>query len=92
MPAEFAPDAQPELALAHGALEALNAGDGATHDATVAASARALKARGCTAIALAQFSLARARAACEAATGLPVLTTVDSSVRALRQRLQTTHM
>jgi hypothetical protein len=32
--------------------------------------------------------MARARAACEAATGLPVLTTVDSAVRALRRRLE----
>ena len=46
-----------------------------------------LAARGCTRIALAQFSMARARAACEAATGLPVLTTVDSAVRALQLRL-----
>jgi iron(III) transport system ATP-binding protein len=45
-------------------------------------------AHGCTRIALAQFSMARARAACEHATGLPVLTTVDSAVRALRARLQ----
>jgi hypothetical protein len=39
-------------------------------------------------IALAQFSMARARAAVAARTGLPVLTTVDSAVRALRQRAQ----
>ena len=38
-------------------------------------------------IALAQFSLARARGAVAEATGLPVLTTPDSAVRALRQRL-----
>ena len=87
MPAEFPVGARPEFALAGGALEALNAGDGATHDELVAASACQLQARGCSAIALAQFSMARARAACEAATGLPVLTTVDSSVRALRRRL-----
>jgi hypothetical protein len=53
----------------------------------VVEQARALAARGCTRIALAQFSMARARAACEAATGLPVLTTVDSAVRALQRRL-----
>jgi hypothetical protein len=77
-----------EPALAEGALDALNAGDGERHDALVAAQARALRERGCTRIALAQFSLARARAACEAASGLPVLTTVDSAVRALRRRLE----
>ncbi|KQP20599.1 aspartate/glutamate racemase family protein [Pseudorhodoferax sp. Leaf267] len=88
MPPEFPASVPLELALAEGALEALHAGDGATHDALVAAQARALAARGCTRIALAQFSLARARAACEQASGLPVLTTVDSAVRALRARLQ----
>lgn len=88
MPAEFPPGMALEPALAEGALEALNAGDGDRHDALVAAQARALRARGCTRIALAQFSLARARAACEAASGLPVLTTVDSAVRALRRRLE----
>jgi hypothetical protein len=45
-----------------------------------------LRAQGCSHIALAQFSMARARAACESASGLPVLTTVDSAVRALRRR------
>jgi aspartate/glutamate racemase len=89
MPAEFPRGMALEPALAEGALEALNAGDGERHDALVAAQARALRERGCTRIALAQFSLARARAACEAASGLPVLTTVDSAVRALRRRLET---
>jgi aspartate/glutamate racemase len=88
MPAEFPPGMTLEPALAEGALDALNAGDGERHDALVAAQARALRERGCTRIALAQFSLARARAACEAASGLPVLTTVDSAVRALRRRLE----
>lgn len=88
MPPEFPASVPLELALAEGALDALNAGDGAAHDALVAEQARALAARGCTRIALAQFSMARARAACEQATGLPVLTTVDSAVRALRTRLE----
>jgi aspartate/glutamate racemase len=88
MPAEFPPGMALEPALAEGALEALNAGDGERHDALVAAQARVLRGRGCTRIALAQFSLARALAACEAASGLPVLTTVDSAVRALRRRLE----
>ena len=38
-------------------------------------------------IALAQFSLARARDAVAARTGLPVLTTVHSAVARLQQRL-----
>ncbi len=86
MPQEFPADTELETALAEGALEALNAGDTQRHDALIAAQAAALRERGCTRIALAQFSMARARTACEAASGLPVLTTVDSAVRALRRR------
>lgn len=86
MPGEFAQGTPLELALADGALDALNAGDTQRHDALIAAQAAALRERGCTRLALAQFSMARARAACEAASGLPVSTTVDSAVRALRRR------
>jgi aspartate/glutamate racemase len=86
MPPEFPPGIELEPALAEGALDALNAGDTGRHDALIAAQAAALRERGCTRIALAQFSMARARAACEQASGLPVLTTVDSAVRALRRR------
>ncbi|MGJ7554885.1 aspartate/glutamate racemase family protein [Variovorax sp. RB3P1] len=86
MPDEFAQGTPLELALADGALDALNTGDTQRHDALIAAQAAALRERGCTRLALAQFSMARARAACEAATGLPVSTTVDSAVRALRRR------
>ncbi|RZL61368.1 MAG: arylsulfatase [Variovorax sp.] len=88
MPPEFPAHVVLMPALAEGALAALNAGDGERHDALIAAEAKALRDRGCTRIALAQFSMARARGACRAATGLPVLTTVDSAVRALRRRLQ----
>jgi aspartate/glutamate racemase len=86
MPPEFPQGMALETALAEGALDALNAGDVQRHDALIAAQAAALRERGCTRIALAQFSMARSRAACEAASGLPVLTTVDSAVRALRRR------
>ncbi|MET3373990.1 aspartate/glutamate racemase [Variovorax boronicumulans] len=86
MPPEFPAGMSLELALADGALAALDAGDTQRHDALIAEQAAALRARGCTRIALAQFSMARARGACEAASGLPVLTTVDSAVRALRRR------
>lgn len=87
MPAEFPADAQLELELADGALDALDAGNTAAHDAAVVQAALRLQARGCTVIALAQFSLARAARAVQAATGLPVLTTVDSAVAELRRRL-----
>jgi len=86
MPPEFPQGTPLELALAEGALDALNAGDAQHHDALIAAQAVALRERGCTRLALAQFSMARSRAACESASGLPVLTTVDSAVRALRRR------
>lgn len=86
MPPEFPRGAVLHTALADGALEALNAGDGARHDALVCDAAERLKHQGATIIALSQFSMARAREAVAARTGLPVLTTVDSAVRALRTR------
>jgi aspartate/glutamate racemase len=87
MAPEFPAPVELELALAAGALDALNRGDAARHDELIAAQAHALRERGCARIALAQFSMARARGACEAASGLPVLTTVDSAVARLRARL-----
>jgi hypothetical protein len=87
MPAEFPRGTELRTALAEGALDALNAGDAAGHDDRVVEAARHLAAQGCRTIALAQFSLARAKQAAERATGLPVLTTVDSAVMALRRRL-----
>jgi Asp/Glu/hydantoin racemase len=88
MPPEFPPGVELRTALAAGALDALNHGDAERHDDLAAQAARRLVTdEGCGAIALAQFSLARARACVEAACGVPVLTTVDSAVRALRARL-----
>lgn len=66
---------------------ALDRGDTATHDTMVVAAAQQLAGHGCAAIALAQFSLARARDAVAAATGLPVLTTPDTAVRASRRSI-----
>jgi Asp/Glu/Hydantoin racemase len=87
MPAEFPAGTALDVELAVGALDALDAGDTDQHDRRTAEAAQRLQARGCTLIALAQFSLARAAPAVRAATGLPVLTTVDSAVAALRRRL-----
>ena len=67
--------------LAAGALAALDAGDTAEHDRLAAQAARDLI--DCDAIALGQFSLARAAGAVAAATGKRVLTTPDSAVLAL---------
>ena len=87
MPLEFPPGTKLHCILAEGALDALNRGDAAGHDARVADAASTLVSHGCSVIALAQFSLARAKAAVAARTGLPVLTTVDSAVAELRRRL-----
>lgn len=87
MPAEFPPNCELDTELTEQALAALNRGDVQAHDGFVTDAARRLAERGAGVIALAQFSMARARLAVEAHCGLPVLTTVDSAVRALRRRL-----
>lgn len=89
VPPEFPPGAQLECILAEGALGALNEGDAPRHDALIAQAAVEAARRGCGVIALAQFSMARAQARVATETGLPVLTTVDSAVRALKRRLGT---
>jgi aspartate/glutamate racemase len=87
MPPEFPKSVDLQCALAEGALDALNRGDVETHDRLIVEQARRLQAAGCKTIALAQFSMARARGLCEDATGLRVLTTVDSAVAELKRRL-----
>ena len=85
MPEEFcaaAPALQIVPMLADGALDALSRGEPEEHDRLVARAA--VRLGDCAAIALAQFSLARAAAAVAAATGRPVLTTPDSAVRKLK--------
>ena len=84
---EFPKAGELECAVAEGALAALDAGDAERHDALIAQKAVELAKRGCGVIALAQFSMARARSRTAAATGLPVLTTVDSAVAELKRRL-----
>jgi aspartate/glutamate racemase len=87
MPLEFPSGTAIHTACAEGALAALDAGDGATHDQLAAQTALQLAEAGCAVIALAQFSLARARDAVARATGLPVLTTPDSAVARLKKLL-----
>jgi hypothetical protein len=87
MPAEFAADVPLRLVHVPGAMQALNAGDFATHDALVAEAAAEAAAQGCGATALAQFSLARAAPAVAARTGLPVFTTPESAVRRLMRTM-----
>lgn len=85
MPPEFPGSLTVTPKLADGALAALDRGDGAEHDRLAALAARDLAE--CDAIALAQFSLARAAPAIAAVMGKPVLTTPDSAVRKLRRLL-----
>lgn len=87
MPPEFPAGTDLCTALVADAMDALNRGDVAHHDALVVAASRQLAAQGARVIALAQFSMARAASAVFAATGLPVLTTPDSGIRLLRARL-----
>jgi aspartate/glutamate racemase len=87
LPAEFPAGTDLRTVLADGAMEALTAGEGAVHDTRVVEAARRLQEQGCGVIALAQFSMARARSAVEQALGLPVFTTPDTAVRAIRYRL-----
>jgi aspartate/glutamate racemase len=88
MPPEFPASVDLRCALAKGALDALNRGNAAAHDALIAETAMWLAEQGAELIALAQFSMARARGLVTQRTGLPVLTTVDSAVHALKRRLQ----
>ena len=85
MPAEFPSGVEVRTRLAEGALAALDAGDGARHDRLAAEAAAGLV--DCDAIALAQFSLARARDTVAARSGRRVLTTPGSAVRKLRALL-----
>ncbi len=85
MTPEFPPGITVVPKVAEGALAALDAGDVETHDRLAAEAAKDLA--DCDAIALGQFSLARAKPLVEATTGLPVLTTPDSAVVKLRGML-----
>ena len=85
MPQEFPDGVEVRTQLAQGALAALDTGDGAAHDRLAAEAAASLV--GCDVIALAQFSLARAREAVAARTGAKILTTPESAVSKLRALL-----
>jgi hypothetical protein len=71
--------------LAEGAFEALARGDAQSHDASVIAAARRIGR--IDVLLLAQFSMARARAAVAEAIEVPVLASPDSAVVALRAAL-----
>lgn len=77
----------PQIELHHvpNAMEALQAGRVSEHDALIAQAADRLGA--CDALALAQFSMARARAVIADVPGRRVLTSPDSAVTKLRSLL-----
>jgi aspartate/glutamate racemase len=81
----LAPRVELETACVPQALTALQAGDGAQHDALLAAVAPKLE--GCAALMLAQFSTARARDAVARVVKCPVLTSPDSAVLAMRRAI-----
>ena len=88
MPAEFAaaaPGVTLVPCLAEGALAAMDRGDLERHDEAAARAVLALS--DVDAIALGQFSLARAAPMVAAVSGRPVLTTPDSAVRKLQRLL-----
>ena len=88
MPAEFPGHVTVLPVLAERALDALTLGDTHLHDRLVVEAAQRAAAMGCDVVALAQFSLARAASQVEQAIRVPVLTTVGSAVRLLRERVE----
>lgn len=85
MPADFPRELEIEPIYVEGALNALNAEDPKLHDDLVTA---ALKGRQFDAVALAQYSLARAAPRLAGVTDAPVLTTPGAAVRELRRALR----
>jgi hypothetical protein len=85
MPQEFPAAITLRPKLVEGAMAALDRGDVDLHDRLAGEAASELS--GCDAIALAQFSLARAAPLVAAATGREVFTTPHSAVRKLRRLL-----
>jgi Asp/Glu/Hydantoin racemase len=78
-----------ETACASGAMEALNAGDGQTHDRLILECARTLPQ--CDVLMLGQFSMARAQGLLASACAKPVLTSPGSAVRRLKAALGVRH-
>ena len=72
--------------VAAGAMEALGAGDAATHNRLIAETAKTLS--NCDVVCFAQFSMSGAAQAAAAASGRRVLTTPDSAVTKLRRALE----
>jgi len=85
MPPEFPMDIEVTTVFVPGAMDALNAGDGATHDRLIAAAMADV--RDVDVAILAQFSMARAAGTAALATAIPLLTTPGSAVQGLRHMI-----
>ena len=85
MRTEFPSHLEIRSQVAPGALDALNRGDMAEHDRLVAEASKVLA--NCKAVALAQFTLARAADLVRQTLDCPVLAAPDCAVRKLRQML-----
>jgi Asp/Glu/hydantoin racemase len=85
MPGEFPSNIRVEPIYVEAALAALNAGDPQRHDQLVA---EAIRGKQYDAVALAQYSLARAASAVAAVVDAPVLTTPNAAVQELRRALR----
>ncbi|APG89110.1 hypothetical protein SAMCCGM7_pC1934 (plasmid) [Sinorhizobium americanum CCGM7] len=83
--ARVGPSAEIVSFFVEGAIEAVRAGDEATHNRLVAEAAAELE--GFDAVTLAHFSMARAIHAVREVTAIPVLTSPDAAVAKLRRLL-----
>ena len=72
------------------AYKALLAGDAATHDELLAAAVERLQGRDVSAVVLAQVSMARALPLLERTSRVPVLTSLHTSLEAVREALART--
>jgi hypothetical protein len=72
-----------EFGMVPAAMDCLRVGDAAGHNRLVAEAAKSLA--GCSAVMLAQFSMAQAGDAVAAAIPVPVLSSPDSAVKKLRR-------
>jgi hypothetical protein len=79
------PEASITSFLVDGAIDAMRAGDAATHNRLVAQAATGIL--DFDSVVLAHFSTARARTAVESVTSIPVLTSPDAAVSKLRRLL-----
>lgn len=73
------------------AYDALLAGDTATHDRLLVEGIRRIASDGADSVVLAQVSMARVRAEAQKSVGVPVLSSLDTSLEAVREALNSIH-